>query len=41
VLYGKEITSEYIAKKQKDEKEGEERWAKKKYYTMPKYFLVQ
>ena len=25
VLYGKEITSEYIAKKQKEEKEGEER----------------
>ena len=41
VLYGKEITSEYIAKKQKDEKEGEERWVKKKYYTMLKYFLTQ
>lgn len=30
VLYGKEITSEYIAKKQKDEKEEEERWVNQK-----------
>ena len=30
VLYGQEITSEYITKKQKDEKDGEERWVKEK-----------